>query len=106
MTVDTNRCKRCLRTRPAICDDWVADARGVWLPSARCVRLPSRSRGRRLYALHTVSGGTRTLKLFRAMAPKTIASANFATPAACRSYRLRRRRVVGKGLDEFAGPDS
>jgi hypothetical protein len=32
MTVDTNRCKRCLRTRPAICDDWVADARGVWPP--------------------------------------------------------------------------
>lgn len=30
-------------------------------------------------------GGTRTLKLFRAMAPKTIASANFATPAAWRS---------------------
>lgn len=29
----------------------------------------------------SAGGGTRTLKLFRAMAPKTIASANFATPA-------------------------
>ena len=219
MTVDTNRCKRCLRTRPAICDDWLADARGVWPPigpvcsvavrqsgqkavrathsdrpegvqiacgaggdgetagrqtlppyldylavcqrcgcacassTAPCTRrtggwiyrrspildaakaiaerwAATSNPAKRLFAVagacfkvcsqgvhgnrktgfyagqSSAGGGTRTLKLFRAMAPKTIASANFATPAACRSYRLRRRRVVGKGLDEFARPDS
>lgn len=56
--------------------------------------------------VYSAGGGTRTLKLFRAMAPKTIASANFATPAACRSYRLRRRRAVGTGLAEFVGLES
>ena len=42
--------------------------------------------------------GTRTLKLSRAMAPKTIAFSDFATPAACRSYRSPRRQICRRSL--------
>ena len=47
-------------------------------------------------------GGTRTLKLFRARAPKAGVYANSTTPARPRSYRLHWQRVR---LDGFARPN-